>query len=368
MIASIRGPQVRTIVLLFAMSTFSMLVADVRPSVADVRPSVADDDVISVTSTIQAAVDAAQPGDSILVPAGTYREAVTVTKSGITLIGQPGAVLDGTGLGAAVGVRVRSTDGTRLTDFTLDGFEIRGYTLSGVLLRGVDRFRITGGRYVDNPLYGIFPIASTVGQIDHNQVSGSFDSGIYIGQSTDILIEKNIAHDNTVGIEVELASRITVRENIATANSIGAIIFVIPGRPVKVTEDILLEANTFSGNRRPNTNTDADELLAAVPGGIGILNVGGDRVRVIGNTVSGNASAGIGVIALPGGYAQLDPQVDPTPDGGVVTGNTVRGNGSSPDPRLAPFPGSDVIWDGSGFTCFGVQKSTHTFPSPLPPC
>ena len=361
MVASIRGRRVSVIALLAAASTFVTLVGDIRPGGAA-------DDVILVTSTIQAAVDAAQPGDSILVPAGTYREAVTVTKSGITLIGQPGAVLDGTGVGATVGVRVRSTDGTRLTDFTLDGFEIRGYTLSGVLLRGVDRFRITGGRYVDNPLYGIFPIASTEGQIDRNQVSGSFDSGIYIGQSTDILIEKNIAHDNTVGIEVELASRITVRENIATTNSIGAIIFVIPGRPVKVTDDILMEGNTFSGNRRPNTNTDADELLAAVPGGIGILNVGGDRVRLVGNTVSGNASAGIGVIALPEGYAQLDPQVDPTPDGGVVTGNTVRGNGSSPDPRLAPFPGSDVIWDGSGSTCFDVQKSTDTVPSPLPPC
>jgi parallel beta-helix repeat protein len=360
MVAGIRGRRVSAIALL-AASSFMVLMGDVHPGVAD-------DDIISVTSTIQAAVDAAQPGDTILVPAGTYPEAVTVTKSGITLIGDPGAVLDGTGLGIPVGVRVRSTDGTRLTDFTLDGFEIRGYTLSGVLLRGVDRFRITGGRYVDNPLYGVFPIASTEGRIDRNLVSGSLDSGIYIGQSTDILIEKNVAHDNTVGIEVELASRITVRENTATANSIGAIIFVIPGRTVKVTDDILLEGNTFSGNRRPNTNTDAAELLAAVPGGIGVLNVGGDRVHVIGNTVSGNASAGIGVIALPDGYALLDPLVDPVPDGGVVAGNTVSGNGTSPDPRLAPFPGSDLIWDGSGSTCFDVQKSTRTFPSPLPPC
>lgn len=331
-------------------------------------PAAAVEDTIVVTTTIQAAVDAASPGDTVVVPAGTYREVVAVTKSGITIVGEAGAVLDGTGLGATVGVRVRSTDGSRLTDFTLEGFEIRGYTVSGVLLRGVDGFRLTEGHYVDNPLYGIFPIASTDGRVDHNEVSGSFDSGIYIGQSTDILIDQNVAHDNTVGIEVELASRVTVRDNVATANSVGAIVFAIPGRPVKATEDILIEGNTFSGNRRPNTVTDPDELLAALPGGIGILNVAGDRVHLIDNTVNGNASAGIGVISLPPEYAVLDPMVDPVPDNGVVSGNTTRGNGSSPDTRLAPFPAVDVVWDGSGSTCFDVQKSTRTFPSPLPPC
>jgi parallel beta-helix repeat protein len=330
--------------------------------------AVAAGDDIVVTTTIQAAVDSASPGDTVLVPAGTYREAVNVTKSSITIIGQPGAVLDGTGLGAPVGVRVRSTDGTRLTDFTLEGFEVRGYTVSGVLLRGVDRFRLTGGRYIDNPLYGIFPIASTQGRVDHNVVSGSMDSGIYIGQSTDILIETNVTHDNTVGIEVELASRITVRNNVATGNAVGAIVFAIPGLPVKVTQDILVEGNTFSGNRRPNTLTDRDELLAAVPGGIGILNVAGDRVHVLNNTINGNASAGIGVIALPPEFAALDPAIDPIPDDGVVSGNVTHGNGSSPDPRLAPFPAVDVVWDGNGSTCFDVQKSTRTFPSPLPPC
>jgi hypothetical protein len=148
---------------------------------------------------------------------------------------------------------------------------------------------------------------------------------------------------------------------------VGAIVFTLPGLPVKVTEDILLEGNTFSGNRRPNTLTDPQEFLSAVPGGIGILNVAGDRVHVIDNTISGNASAGIGVIALPPKFA-VDPAVDPVPDDGVVSGNTTNGNGSAPDPRLAPFPAADVIWDGSGSTCFDIKKSTRTFPSQLPPC
>lgn len=335
--------------------------------VVPASPAAAGTNVV-VTTSIQAAVDAAAPGDTIVVPPGVYREAVRVTKSDLAIVGEEGAVLDGTGLAAPIGIRVRSTDGSRLSGFSLSGLEIRGYTLSGVLLRGVDGFRLSEGRYVDNPLYGIFPIASTDGRIDHNEVSGARDSGIYIGQSTDILIDANVVHDNTVGIEVELSSRITVRRNIATANAIGAIVFAIPGLPVKATEDVLIEYNTLSGNRRPNPLTEPDELLSALPGGIGFLNVAGDRVRIIGNAVNGNASAGIGVISLPPEYAAVDPAVDPVPDDGVVAGNITHGNGSDPDPRLAPFPAVDVIWDGSGTTCFDIARSARTWPSLLPAC
>ena len=54
-------------------------------------------------STIQAGLNAAQPGDIVDVQAGTYNERVTFPRSGtagkyITLQGEPGAIIDGTGL------------------------------------------------------------------------------------------------------------------------------------------------------------------------------------------------------------------------------------------------------------------------------
>ena len=292
---------------------------------------------IVVDTTVQAAVDAASPGDTVVVPAGTYREAVNVTKSGITIAASVSAVLDGTGLGASFGIRVGSTDGSRLEDFSLHGFEIRGYAISGVRLNGVDGFRLTGGRYVDNPLYGIFPVRTTDGRVDHNFVSGSQDSGIYIGRSTDIADRPQLVHDNTVGIEVELASRITRRRQRRDANSIGALVFVRPLFPVKVTEDVLVTGNVFSGNRRANPFVEPDDPLRRCPGASGSSMSAPTECRSSATRSAGNATAGVGVVSLPPGAAAADPAVDPEPDDGVVSGNITRGNGSTPDPRL-PCP------------------------------
>ncbi len=58
----------------------------------------------SPLGTIQAAVDQAQPGDTVLVAPGVYRESLIVRKSGkpdayICIKGEPGAVLDGSDAG-----------------------------------------------------------------------------------------------------------------------------------------------------------------------------------------------------------------------------------------------------------------------------
>ena len=43
--------------------------------------------------SIQAALDAAQSGTTIVVKAGTYAEQLTITKDGTTLVGQKGTIL-----------------------------------------------------------------------------------------------------------------------------------------------------------------------------------------------------------------------------------------------------------------------------------
>jgi hypothetical protein len=77
-------------------------------------------------------------------------------------------------------------------DFTLDGLTVRNATAIGVRLIGVDGYRLTGTRDLDNVQYGPFPICSRDGMIDHNVASGHpEDAAIYVGDSEDAIIEHN---------------------------------------------------------------------------------------------------------------------------------------------------------------------------------
>jgi hypothetical protein len=87
-------------------------------------------------------------------------------------------------------------------------------------------------------------------------------------------------------------------------------------------------------------------------------------VTVRDNKVVGNDSGGIAVIALP--FPNPDPRVDPFPDGNRVVGNVALENGLCPDLLRSPFPGADLIYDGSGRgTCFAGNVSATSIPPAL---
>lgn len=78
--------------------------------------------------TIQAAVNAATEGDTIMVAAGVYQENVVVTTSDLRLHAANGVVLDGAALGG-FGIFVHGTSATaRILGVEVSGFEIRNFT------------------------------------------------------------------------------------------------------------------------------------------------------------------------------------------------------------------------------------------------
>ncbi|MEZ5298790.1 MAG: NosD domain-containing protein [Ilumatobacteraceae bacterium] len=163
--------------------------------------SVVDDDgvywVPTEYDTIQAAVDAAQPGELVMIEPGTYNEAVDVSTDELTIRGvdRDGVVLDGE-LVLDNGIRVLGANGVAVENLTA-----MNYTNNGVFWVSSEGYRasyITTYRTGD---YGIYAFDSVKGQIEYSHTIGSRDAGIYIGQCylCDAVIDTVISSNNGLG-------------------------------------------------------------------------------------------------------------------------------------------------------------------------
>jgi parallel beta-helix repeat protein len=307
--------------------------------------------VVHEGASIQAAVDLADPGSSIYIEPGTYAQSVTVAKPGISLIGLYG----GRGSKVIISNPGKAENGITVTaassGFTLENVTVRGFTENGVRLEGVNGFDLEQVVAQNNGEYGLFPVFSSHGLIADCAAFGHKDTGIYVGQSKDVIIRQNTTVANVNGIEVENSSHVQVINNQSSGNVAGILVVLLPGLNVKVSSDIVIRGNYVHDNNLPNFAV-AGNLESFVPTGSGILVVGGDHTVVENNRVWGNQFVGIGVSSTlllgqlaglpPGGFADIQPN----PIGTLVRNNIAVHNGSaSPLPFL---PGADFLWDGSG--------------------
>lgn len=313
-------------------------------------PSCAPPIIVHAGESIQDAVDAASPGDTILVLPGIYtgtpgdESVVDVQKSGITITGSENAVIDASGfeygimVGADVPITAAGCPPITVTGFTLQGLTIKNADHTGVHMIGVDGFSLNHGRYLDNFEYGPFPICSKNGEIRGNFVSGSNDAAIYVGDDENVNVIDNFVTDSVAGIEIENTLGSIVRGNVLTGNTAGILAFVLPGLPQPFTDTVLIEDNEIVDNNRTNTGSGA---VAGVPEGTGILIIGADNVTVRNNHVTGNDSFGIAIIGNP--FVFLDPRIEPFVDNLVVEDNTFLGNALNPD-VLRAFASGDIVF------------------------
>jgi parallel beta-helix repeat protein len=353
--------------------------------------------VVSPGSSIQAAVDTAVPGDTVVVKAGTYHEAgrpcpsdagktcaVVVNKDRIGLIGlSRSVVLENAGdqdrgievaRTGASGATCLSNPAERITGSLVQGLTVKGFEDDGIFLFCVDNWLVDSCRANDNLEYGIFPSHCGAGRVAANVATGANDTGIYIGQSHDVRVDHNVATDNVSGFEIENCTGVELDHNLAYGNTGGILTFTLPFLDVKANTDNRIHDNLSLHNNRPNTCLDPSDAVCGVPQGTGILVLATDNNRVEQNVVTGNNSFGIAVANFclatntpPDICDLLD--INPDPDGNVIARNVVIGNGSSPAPSLDPVFAVDLAWDltGSG-NCWKMNKNGTEFPSPLPAC
>jgi parallel beta-helix repeat protein len=306
----------RTIVLLATMALTLLVASGVvlaaaigsagaQSSVA--QSSVAQSSIVGPGESIQKAINAADPGDTIVVR-GVHREDVVIRKDGIKLRGVDDAVIEvparakadspcskAFGPGAIcifgdVNIKTGKLTGQRqrVSDVSISGFTIRGFKATFIM-------------------EGSFARNATV---EGNRITGNFANGIAFGKSVNTTIAKN--HVAEVGILVDSSSRTKIVNNVVRNIPEGH-------NAIEVTEatNTTIEGNDLVG-------TWVGVFVVEAPG-TKILSNDMSRTGIVGTYVAGPKSANAKVVGNnisggPWGIYVTDTH------GGSVVGNNVHDN------------------------------------------
>ncbi len=223
---------------------------------------------------IQSAIDMAEPGDTIIVAPGTYKEDIEIQKE-ITL---KGSGIEATNLLGAV--IVKNADGVVIDGFTLDGQSHldshRGiwcsFSTLAIINSAVVRYHhgitaessrtiIENNSILENLNTGIEIKTAITALIKGVTVSGNIDTGILVALSEDrVLVTDSVISGNRVGIDcVRCAPEI--RRNIIKGNKIG--VQSSPGAEPDLGTDDTPGLNVIEDNDVHITNTEQRRAVQA---------------------------------------------------------------------------------------------------------
>jgi parallel beta-helix repeat protein len=309
---------------------------------------------------LQGALIDAVRGDAICLAKGRYRldAQLSLDVDGVTVRGESGAVLDfseqTTGAnGFAITADDVTLEGVRIENPKGDG--VRASSVRNLVVRGV-HVEWTAGPSPDNGGYGIYPVSSTGILIEDCFAAGASDTGIYVGQSSRIVIRRNEVTENVAGIEIENSTDAEVYENHAHGNTGGILLFNLPGLPVKDGKRANVHDNLIEDNNHANFG-EAGNIVAEIPTGTGMFVLASDDNEVHRNRIRGNKSGGISIVSwyvsLRDEEGAMDPQYDWFPERNYVHDNVFADNGDEPQDRAALIAGlvgedtlPDMAWDG----------------------
>jgi hypothetical protein len=278
--------------------------------------------------TIQAAVDAADPGDLVLIDRGTYREEVQVSTPGLTLRGvdRNEVVIDGE-FQRANGVSVLFADGVAVENMTAINNTSNGFFWSGV--RGYRGSYLTA---VNNAVYGIYAFDSSDGLFEHSFASGSPDAGFYIGQCDpcQAVITDSISEWNGLGYSgTNASSQLYIVNSTFRHNVAGIAPNTLDGELLPPFHDVSVVGNLVHDNGNVDAPALAFEWAAQ---GNGILLAGGGDSYVARNRVLNHPQSGIAIFPMLDAnfYMSYDHRVvDNVVDGSGLADLTLGGPSTS---------------------------------------
>lgn len=319
------APRGRSLPLLAAVLLLTTIALPLVPAT-----SAASVHVVLPGEPITPVVEAATPGDTILLKAGIHPYAIFVNSTeGITITGegQGVTILDGSLLTKSRdGILIRA-DGVTVQDLTVQNFPRNGVFYTEVL--GFDVVRVSA---IDNGPYGIYAIRSRIGTVTDSFASGHRDSGFYIGEIANCIcfIERVEARDNLIGYSGTGAGGIVIRDSLWENNAAGIVPNVLPSEP-ELQTNLLIVNNTVRNNNNVVASTMWHFTAGFhVPAGLGIVIAGGINDLVKDNVVEGHDLAGVAITFL-----FVEPSLN------KVVDNTLTNNGP------------DILWDQGGVNnCF----------------
>ncbi len=202
--------------------------SSVVPTFNTLQPSTPPHAILRVPeqySTIQAAVNAAAPGDLVSIgpsssPDGTYHESVRVKTPGITIRGRDRnkVILDG---------QYKLDDGFEVLadNVVIENMTARHFEGNGFYWTGVKGYRGSNLTAFNNGDYGIYSYSAIDGQFDNSLAAGHPGTGFYIGarRPCNAPIKNVISEDNALGFSGNNAGGNLVISNSLWRNNMSGI-------------------------------------------------------------------------------------------------------------------------------------------------
>ncbi|MFF2324639.1 MULTISPECIES: nitrous oxide reductase family maturation protein NosD [unclassified Streptomyces] len=318
------------------VSAGGLAVSAVGLGAADPSASVASPRVVHPNQSIQKAVDAAKPGDTVVISPGTYRESVLIDKAGLTLRGfgdrtvikPPSAKTPAADACAKAGNGIcvlgrsgRTVDGVRIDSLTVSGFK-----KTGVWASWTDQLTVRHVTSEHNGVWGIAQERSTRGQFTGNTARANGDAGLFVANTVDeeggatdtrgTEVQDNTLTNNRIGFTARRVRNMSVHDNAFTRNCSGAFIVGDEGKPQAGA--MTIKSNLISDNNKSCAKT---ERLPAIQGS-GIVLTGAADTQVRSNTISNN----VGTTPLSGGVVLFKSFVGTKNTGHTISGNVALGN------------------------------------------